>query len=189
MASHWPFGHLQPKLWAKEGPRVKLAIWFPTTKSWESTSSRHPIWACDMALKRSRWGLQLRFRPCCDRTLQSGVMTVQSSNFGSDLLAIGLYNRELWPFKVSTLVQTSSQSDSAVGSYDRSKFQESRRDNFGTPFWESREFVPFGCSLHGELKRILSGVRWWLTPESGPWWVLCVQVPVASPNTQGCPEC
>jgi hypothetical protein len=23
-------------------------------------------------------------------------------------------------------------------------------------------------------------------PESGPWWVLCVKVPVACPNTQGC---
>jgi hypothetical protein len=39
MASHWPFGHLSPKLWAKEGPRVKLAVWLPTTKSWESTST------------------------------------------------------------------------------------------------------------------------------------------------------
>jgi len=26
MASHWPFGHLSPKLWAKEGPGVKLAV-------------------------------------------------------------------------------------------------------------------------------------------------------------------
>jgi len=26
MASHRPFGHLQPKLWAKEGPGVKLAV-------------------------------------------------------------------------------------------------------------------------------------------------------------------
>jgi hypothetical protein len=24
--SHWPFGHFSPKLWAKEGPRVKLAL-------------------------------------------------------------------------------------------------------------------------------------------------------------------
>jgi hypothetical protein len=79
MASHWSFGHLQPKLWAKEGPGVKLAVWFPTTKSRESTSSQHPIWLCDMALKRSRWGLQLWFRPHRDRTLQSGVMVIQSS--------------------------------------------------------------------------------------------------------------
>jgi hypothetical protein len=79
MASHWAFGHLQPKLWAKEGLGVKLAIWLPTTKSRESTSYQHQIWVCDMALKRSRRGLQLWFRPRCDRTLQSGVMAVQSS--------------------------------------------------------------------------------------------------------------
>jgi hypothetical protein len=79
MASYWSFGHLQPKLWAKEGPGVKLAVWLPTTKSRESTSSQHPIWEYDMALKRSRRGLQLWFRPRCDRTLQSGVMVVQSS--------------------------------------------------------------------------------------------------------------
>jgi hypothetical protein len=78
MASHWPFGHLKPKLWAKEGPGVKLAVWLPITKSQESTSSRPPNWECDMALKRSRRGLQLRFRPCCDQTLQSGVTSAQS---------------------------------------------------------------------------------------------------------------
>jgi hypothetical protein len=26
MAWHWQFGHLQLKLWAKEGPEVKLAV-------------------------------------------------------------------------------------------------------------------------------------------------------------------
>jgi hypothetical protein len=79
MPSHWRFGHLQPKLWAKEGPGVKLAVWLPTTKSRESTSSRRPIWARNMALERSRLGLQLWFRPCRDPILQSGVMAVQSS--------------------------------------------------------------------------------------------------------------
>ncbi len=79
IASHWSFGHLQPKLWAKEGPGVKLAIWLRTTKSRESTSSRHPIWECNMALKRSQRGLQLWLRPRHDRTLQSGVMSSQSS--------------------------------------------------------------------------------------------------------------
>jgi hypothetical protein len=78
MASHWPFGHLQPKLRAKEGPGVKLTIWLPTTKSRESTSSRHPNWECDMSLERARRGIQLWFRPHRDRTLQSGVMSSQS---------------------------------------------------------------------------------------------------------------
>jgi hypothetical protein len=79
MPSHWQFGHLQPKLWVKERPRVKLAIWLLITKSRESTCSRRPIWACDMELERSRRGLQLWFRPHCDPTLQSRVMAVQSS--------------------------------------------------------------------------------------------------------------
>jgi hypothetical protein len=78
MASHWSFGHMQPKLWAKERPGVKLPVWLPTTKSRESTSSRHLIWECDMALERSRRGIQLWCRPRCDRILQSGVMSSQS---------------------------------------------------------------------------------------------------------------
>jgi hypothetical protein len=53
--------------------------WLPTTKSQESMPSRHPIWACDMALERSRRGLQLWCRPRRDPTLQSGVMPVQGS--------------------------------------------------------------------------------------------------------------
>jgi hypothetical protein len=78
MASHWPFGHLQPKLWAKEGPGVKLAVWLPTTKSRESTSSRPPNRKCDTSLERSRRGLQVWFRPRRDQTPQSGVMSCQS---------------------------------------------------------------------------------------------------------------
>jgi hypothetical protein len=79
MASHWPFGHLQPKLWAKEGPGVKLAVWLPTTTSLESTLSRRRLRECNMSLERSRRGIQLWFRPCHDQTLRSGVMVVQSS--------------------------------------------------------------------------------------------------------------
>jgi hypothetical protein len=79
IGSHWSFGHLQPKLWAKEGSGVKLAIWLPTIKSRESTSSRHPIWKCDTALESSQGEIQLWFRYRCDRTLQSRVMSSQSS--------------------------------------------------------------------------------------------------------------
>jgi hypothetical protein len=145
MASHWAFGHLQLKLWAKEGLGVKLAIWLPTTKSRESTFSRHPIRVCDMALKRSWRGLQLRFRPCCDQTLQSGVMAVQS--FGSPTGTIsGLH--------------------------------------FGSP----------GNLCHLNVASMASCREYYMgkvvaSPKSGPWWVLCVQMPVACPNTKGCPEC
>jgi len=79
MASHEPFGHLQPKLWAKEGPGVKLVIWLPTTKSRESTFYWYPILECNMALESSQRDLQLWFRPHLDRTLQSADMSSQSS--------------------------------------------------------------------------------------------------------------
>jgi hypothetical protein len=78
MGSHWPFGHLSPKLWAKEGPGVKLAVWLPTTKSRESTSCRTPNGECNTALERSRRGLQVWFRRRRDQTSQSGVMSSQS---------------------------------------------------------------------------------------------------------------
>jgi hypothetical protein len=81
MASHWPFGHLQPKLWAKERPGVKLAVWLPTTKSRESTSSRRRLEECDTALESSRRELRLWFRTRSDPSSRRGAMAVQS--FGS----------------------------------------------------------------------------------------------------------
>jgi hypothetical protein len=143
MALHWPFGHLQPKLWAKEGPGIKLPVWLPTIKSQESIFSQCRLKECNMALKSSRQELQLWLRPCPDPSLGRRATSVQSSRTPT-------------------------------------------RDSFGTPTWESREKKPFGCSLSGELQSILYGGRWWLPPESGPWWVLCVKVPLAWPNTQRC---
>jgi len=75
MASNWSFGHLQLKLWAKEGSEVKLAIWLLTTKSRESTSSRCLQMECYGAL--------------------------ESYNFGSNLILIGGRSQELWVSKVS----------------------------------------------------------------------------------------
>jgi hypothetical protein len=78
MASHWSFGHLQPKLWAKEGPGVKLAVWLPTTKSRESSRSRRALGECDTALESSWRGLQVWFRPRPDRRLGREAMMSQS---------------------------------------------------------------------------------------------------------------
>jgi hypothetical protein len=78
MASHWSFGHLQPKLWAKEGSGVKLAIWLPTTKSRESTPSERLQMECDGAWESSQGELQLWFRPHSNRRLEPGVVNVQS---------------------------------------------------------------------------------------------------------------
>jgi len=146
MASHEPFGHLQPKLWAKEGPGVKLALWLPTTKSRESTSSRRLQMEWDGALESS-WGeLQLWFRPHSNRRSESRVVSVQSP-------------------------------------------KSPTRDSFGTPPWESRENVPFGCSSHGELQRILYGGRRWLPPSPG-----CGESSVSKcswlvPTPKGAPKC
>jgi len=90
MASHWPFGHLQPKLWAKEGPGVKLAVWLLTTKSRESTFSRRRLEKCDMALESSRRELQLWFRTRLDPSSGRGAMAVQSSGSPAGTL-LGLH--------------------------------------------------------------------------------------------------
>jgi len=121
MASHDPFGHLQPKLWAKERSGVKLTVWLPTTKSRELTSSRRMQKECKMALESSRGELQLWFRSHSNRRLELGDVSSQSP--GSPT----------W-------------------------------DSFGTPPWESREKVSFGCGSHGVMQRILYGGRWWLPP-------------------------
>jgi hypothetical protein len=54
MASHEPFGHLQHKLWQKEGPGVKLAIWLLTSKSRESTRHQHVQVEYDTPLESSQ---------------------------------------------------------------------------------------------------------------------------------------
>jgi len=78
MASHEPFGHLQHKLWSKERPGVKLAIWLPTTKSWESTRFQCVQVKCNTSLESSRRKLQLWFRPCPNPSLGREVMNAQS---------------------------------------------------------------------------------------------------------------
>jgi hypothetical protein len=101
MASHWPFGHLQLKLWAKEGPGVKLVVWLPTTKSRELTSSWHPNLECNMALESSRRGLQVWVIPRPDR--RSGWEVMMSQSFGSpnrDSFGTPLWeSREKVPFE------------------------------------------------------------------------------------------
>jgi hypothetical protein len=93
MASHEPFGHLQPKLWAKEGPRVKLAVWLPTTKSQESTRIRVNRWSATR----------------CWKALEEGY------KFGLDLVPIGGRGEKLWSPKVPG-VQTRAVSGLHFGS-------------------------------------------------------------------------
>jgi hypothetical protein len=89
MASHEPFGHLQLKLWAKEGPGVKLTILLPTTKSRESTRIRRLQEECDMRLESSQRELQDCLRPHPNLRSKQEVMDAQSpenpnwDNFGT----------------------------------------------------------------------------------------------------------
>jgi hypothetical protein len=77
MASHESFGHLQPKLWAKEGSGVKLVVWLLTTKSQESTSSRRLLKERNMALKSFRGEIQLWFRPHSNQRSEPGDISSQ----------------------------------------------------------------------------------------------------------------
>jgi hypothetical protein len=78
MASHEPFGHLEHKLWQKEGLGVKLAVWLPTTKSRESTRPRCVQMECDTPLKRFQQELQVCFRPHPNQRSKQRVMNSQS---------------------------------------------------------------------------------------------------------------
>jgi hypothetical protein len=74
MGSHRSFRHLKHKLWSKERSWVKLAIWFLTTSSQESTRIHHVQATCDIPLESSWQGLQLCFRPHCNQRSAHDVM-------------------------------------------------------------------------------------------------------------------
>jgi hypothetical protein len=89
MALHEPFGHLQHKLWQKEGSGVKLAVWLLTTKSRESTRPRCVQVECDTLLESSQRKLQVCFKPHPNQRSEQRVMNSQS--FDSP-------NRDNWPW-------------------------------------------------------------------------------------------
>jgi hypothetical protein len=78
LGSHKPFGHLHHKLWQKERSGVKLAVWFPTTKTQESTRPRCVQVDCGTPLERSRQELQFFFKPYPNQRFGQRVMTPQS---------------------------------------------------------------------------------------------------------------
>jgi hypothetical protein len=56
---HDSFGHFKHKLWPNEGPRVKLAIWLPTTKSRESPRFPYVQVVCEIPLEIFWQGLKI----------------------------------------------------------------------------------------------------------------------------------
>jgi hypothetical protein len=89
MSSHCSFGHLKHKLWPKERPEVKLAIWLPTTKSQESTRFPCVQVSRDIPFENSWQGIQLCFRSHRNWRSAQKVMCLQScgsprcGNFGT----------------------------------------------------------------------------------------------------------
>jgi len=79
MGLHYTFGYLKHKLWPKEKPRVKLPIWFPTTKSRES-----PRFACMQVM--------------CHILLESSW---KGYNFFLNLTLIKGPHKKLWASKVA----------------------------------------------------------------------------------------
>jgi hypothetical protein len=114
--------------------------------------------------------LKVGNRPLPDVALKSATRRWKaldkSYNIDSGLVPIRVLGEELWPLK----------------------FQESNRDTFGTPFRESQQNVPFGCSLRDQPQRILCGGRWWLrlSPSRGE---SCVsKCPWQVPTPKGVPN-
>jgi hypothetical protein len=66
------------KLWQKERSGIKLAIWFPTTKSWESAQPRCVQVEWNTLLENSRREIQVCFRPHPNRRSEQRIMTLQS---------------------------------------------------------------------------------------------------------------
>ncbi len=104
----------------------------------------------------------------CDTPLKRSR---QGYNFGLDLVAIQGQGKELRSLKVP-------------GVRNRDTWW-----NFGTPIWESREFVPFGCGCGGAALSILYGGWWWHPPSSGRGESCGLKCPWLVPTPKGVPEC
>jgi len=63
------------------------------------------------------------------------------------------------------------------------------QDNFGTPLWESRKKMPFGCKCDRKSQKILYGGKWWLPPSLSRGESSEYRVALVCPNTKGAPKC
>jgi hypothetical protein len=107
MGSHDPFGHFKHKLWPKERSKVKLPIWFPTTKSLKLPWFPCMQGTCDIPLESSWQWLKLCFRLHVNQRSAPKIMGPQSrgspnfGNFGTSTLDFGEKNAIwvmiMWP--------------------------------------------------------------------------------------------
>jgi hypothetical protein len=78
LSSHDPFGYLKHKLWPKQRSRVKLTIWFLTTKSRKSPECTYVQVACHISLEICQRGLQLCFKSHLNQRFEQKVMGLQN---------------------------------------------------------------------------------------------------------------
>jgi hypothetical protein len=95
MVLHDSFDHLKHKLWPKERLGVKLPIWLPTIKSWESTLFPYVKVAWHIPLETSWQGLQLSFKPHLNRRSAHKVMGLQSHE-SPNFKILGFQLRSPW---------------------------------------------------------------------------------------------
>jgi hypothetical protein len=92
----------------------------------------------------------------------------ENYNFGLGLVLIWVWGEEIWPSKVPGL-QPGTVSGLQLGSLGKKR--------------------SFGCSLGGELQRILYRGRWWLPPSPGRGESSSPKCPWLVPTPKGVPEC
>jgi hypothetical protein len=134
--SHWGvlgvIGKVLKRRYLKFPRILDLDIYSP---SYGQKKGRESNWQFD-----SR-PLKVRNRPAPDVRFGSVILRWkdldEGYNFGSDLVAIRGRGEELCPPKVPGVQNRDTWVD------------------FGTPTWESREFVPFGCGCGGASQSIL----------------------------------
>jgi hypothetical protein len=78
MGSHDPFEYIKHNLWPREGLRVKLQIWLPTTKSQELPWFSCVQVACHIPLESSQQRIQLCFRLHLNRRPTHKILGLQS---------------------------------------------------------------------------------------------------------------
>jgi hypothetical protein len=151
MASHEPFGHLQHKLWSKEGPGVKLAISLPITKSRESTRPRcvQGEWThrWKVLKESSKFDLDLVDPGVCRGSATHRWKALKESyKFALDLVPIGGWSKKLWTPKVP---------GAQIGTVSRL--------HFGSHGTKSHS----GVGAVEQHREYYMGGRWWLPPSLG----------------------
>jgi hypothetical protein len=118
MASHEPFGHLKPKLWAKEGPGVKLAV-----DSRPLKVGNRPVPNVRSKSATWRW-----------KALSEGY------NFGLDLISIGGRGEELRSPKVPGLQPGTPTRDS----FGTPPWESREKEPFGCSLDEKVQSILYG---------------------------------------------